>query len=171
MPSIPQIISAGATRTIDVMGFVMDWKVTAEQTGDAFSVVEAKGSAGAGPPLHYHESADEFFYVIDGIMTFKVGREIKKIGNSGVVWIPRNIVHSFLVNSSVCRFLFGYVPAGTERMFTEADSIAADRAIQSEVLPSLNREKYGTIIVGPPLCEWLQNNSQGTDAAGSLLGL
>ena len=93
MPNIPLIIPADAARASDYMGLNMDWKATAEQTGGAFSVVEAKGSTGTEPPLHYHENADEFFYVVDGTMTFKVGDDIKEISNSGFVWIPRTVVH------------------------------------------------------------------------------
>jgi hypothetical protein len=33
------------------------------------------------PPIHYHESADEFFYVIAGDMTFMVGTEVRRIGD------------------------------------------------------------------------------------------
>jgi hypothetical protein len=32
------------------------------------------------PPIHHHESADEFFYVIAGDMTFMVGTEVRRIG-------------------------------------------------------------------------------------------
>ena len=71
MPNTPLIIPADARRATDYMGLLMDSKATAEQTGGAFSVVEAKGSTGTEPPLHYHENADEFFYVVDGTMTFK----------------------------------------------------------------------------------------------------
>ena len=109
-------------------------------------------------PLHYHEIADEFFYVVDGTMTFKVGDEIKTIGNSGFVWIPRRVVHSFLIDSNVSRLLFGYVPAGVEQMFIEAIKAGGNRASEPTVPPRLDRDRFRTIIVGPPLVDWLQKD-------------
>jgi hypothetical protein len=111
--------------------------------------------------LHYHENVDEFFYVVDGTMTFKVGDDIKMISNSGFVWIPRKIVHGFLINSDTSRFLFGFVPAGLEQMFMEASSVAAGRTNQPAVPAGSNREQFRTIVVGPPLGQWLQNNNKG----------
>lgn len=153
MANNPQIIAADPKRFREFLGFFMDWKITAEQTDGGFSVVETEAAKGAGPPLHYHEGADEFFYVVAGEMTFKVGDEIKMIGSGGFVWIPRRVVHSFVINSSQSRFLFGYVPAGIEQMFIEASSSVADPTIEPRVEPGSNREKFGTIIVGPPLAE------------------
>jgi quercetin dioxygenase-like cupin family protein len=147
MPSMPQIIAGDANPPRDFLGFAMDWKVTGEHTGGVFSIVEASAAKGAGPPLHYHESADEFFYVVDGTMTFKVGDDLKTIRNGGFVWIPRTVVHSFMILSDTARFLFGYVPAGVEQMFLEA------------VPPGSNRERFGTIIVGPPLGDGLRGES------------
>jgi hypothetical protein len=48
------------------LGTTLDWKVTAEKTGGLLSLVDAHGFKGSEPPIHYHESADEFFYVIAG---------------------------------------------------------------------------------------------------------
>jgi len=158
MPNLPRIIPADASRARDIMGFLMDWKITGEQTDGAFSVVETSAPKGSGPPLHYHETADEFFYVVDGTMTFKVGDEIRTIGKSGFVWIPKRVVHSFLIDSDTSRFLFGYVPAGVEQMFIEAIDAAGDRASEPAVSLRLDRDRFRTIIVGPPLVDWLQKD-------------
>lgn len=158
MLSTPRIIPSETGRARAFMGFLMDWKVTGQETGGAFSMTEMSGSRGAGPPLHYHQNADEFFYVVDGTMTFKVGAEVRTIGDGGFVWIPRTTVHAFQINSDDSRFLFGFVPAGVEQMFIEASTIAAARTNQPAVAPGSNREQFGTMVVGPPLGEWLRQN-------------
>jgi len=49
----------------------------------------------------------------------------------------------------------GFVPAGLEQMFIEASS-DGDRKSQPSVPAGSNREQFRTIVVGPPLGEWLR---------------
>lgn len=140
------IIAAGESKSQSFFGTFLDWKATAETTDGALSLVEAQGFKGAEPPIHYHENADEFFYVISGDMTFMVGSEIKRVGGGGFVWIPRMIVHGFAIHSAEAKFLFGFVPAGLERMFQEVEQ-------KGSLDPDAHRQRYGTIVVGPRLAE------------------
>ena len=160
----PNITDADEAGLQNYMGLTLDWKLTGEKTSGALSLVEAAGSPGTEPPLHYHETADEFFYVIEGEMTFKVGEEIKRIGRSGSVWIPRQTVHGFVVHSDLAKFLFGFTPAGLERMFMDISTsmhggkddrlpVSKPGFVGTEV--DAHRERHGTIVVGPPLREVL----------------
>ena len=165
MNSEANIIAADDRIQQDYMGLLLDWKVTGEQTKDALSLVEAYGSAGTEPPLHFHEHADEFFYVVTGTMTFKVGEQVKQISEGGFVWIPRTVVHGFIIESDNAKFLFGFVPAGLERMFAEMSvqpgSSMPDERLTKNLSESANRnrEQYGTVVVGPPLSQFLKANN------------
>jgi mannose-6-phosphate isomerase-like protein (cupin superfamily) len=53
-------------RAIELGGFGMSVKATADQTNGAFSLLEASEPAGFGPPLHVHRDAAEAFYVLEG---------------------------------------------------------------------------------------------------------
>ena len=139
------IIAAGEGKPQNFFGTILDWKATAETTDGALSLVEAHGFKGAEPPIHYHENADEFFYVVSGDMTFMVGTEIKRVGSGGFVWIPRMVAHGFAIHSVDAKFLFGFVPAGLERMFREIGTGPLD--------PDAHRQQYGTIVVGPRLAK------------------
>jgi hypothetical protein len=111
--------------------------------------------------LHFHEHADEFFYIVKGTMTFKVGEQVKQISDGGLVWIPRNVVHGFAIESDNVKFLFGFVPAGLEQMFAEmsvqpgASTPAEGRTKNLSETAHRNREQFGTVVVGPPLSQFL----------------
>jgi quercetin dioxygenase-like cupin family protein len=54
-------------------GGLVTVKATAETTGGGVEVIEILAPAGAGSPLHVHHREDEWFYVIEGELTFWVG--------------------------------------------------------------------------------------------------
>jgi hypothetical protein len=60
------ILRSGEGRPIDLGAFRMLVKATADDTGGAFSLLEADEPAGFGPPLHIHHDAAEAFYVLEG---------------------------------------------------------------------------------------------------------
>jgi quercetin dioxygenase-like cupin family protein len=157
---ISNITGANDASPQNYMGLTLDWKLTGATTTGALALVEAHGSPGTEPPLHYHEAADEFFYVIEGDMTFKVGEEIKRIGGSGSVWIPRKTVHGFIIHSASSKFLFGFSPAGLEQMFMEISTPLGPDAGGPPAAPEpppngntadAHRARHRTIVVGPPL--------------------
>ena len=65
-PAKPIVLRPGEGRGIDLGNFAMTVKATAEDTGDAFSLLEADEPPGFGPPMHIHREAAEAFYVVDG---------------------------------------------------------------------------------------------------------
>lgn len=147
------------------IGCLFDWKAVGKQTNGAVSFVEIDCWRGAEPPIHYHTREDEFFYVLDGEITFKIGDELKRIGPSGFVWAPRNVPHGFALESDRVRLLAGFVPAGNEAVFYAFSTPDPTRAPAAEPDPSqlpdlaaLERldKEYGVIYVGPPLRELLQ---------------
>ncbi|MDP8932471.1 MAG: cupin domain-containing protein, partial [Actinomycetota bacterium] len=74
------------------------WQVLAGGSETAGSVVfgEARLPAGApGPHLHVHSREDEAVYVIEGQMTFSVGGRRFEAGPGTLVWLPRNVAHTF----------------------------------------------------------------------------
>jgi mannose-6-phosphate isomerase-like protein (cupin superfamily) len=110
--------------------------VETHQTGGAFSVIEQwmrKGSGAFVP--HVHGTCDEWFYVLDGAMEMTVGgaNVAAKAGES--VWIPRGVVHSFVVTSDVGHVLNGYTPGGFEQVIKGLASPAARRELPPSDFP------------------------------------
>lgn len=96
------------------------WVVLAEahDTDHSFSLLWERCPKGSGPPPHYHDQHEGFF-LIDGTITYMAGGE-KLIANTGsFVWIPKETIHSFRVDSEQATLLNFYTPAGFEQTITQ----------------------------------------------------
>jgi len=104
-------------------------------------VTEVLISPGDEPPLHVHKNEDEWFYMLEGEVTFHVGGENHPGGAGAFVCFPRGIPHTFTVESPAARFLIMNTPGGFERMFELAPKTPDD------AVRALNA--YGIEVVGP----------------------
>src|ERR671917_2807852 len=89
-------------------------KATGKQTGDLYSIVEVLEPQGAQAPLHLHHKEDEAFYVLEGEMTFRIGEETIKASPGSFVFGPKDVPHTYAVDSGPARVLFLLSPAGFE---------------------------------------------------------
>jgi hypothetical protein len=82
-------------------------------------LIEVVGRKGNVPPPHIHHQEDETFYILEGEMTALVcGQTIR--GTPGtVIFLPRNVAHSFEIESEQMRMLALLTPAGGEGYFKE----------------------------------------------------
>jgi hypothetical protein len=71
------------------------------------------------PPPHIHHREDEIFYVLESEIVVSVGdRTI--MGTAGtMVFLPRDVRHSFKIESEQSRMLILLTPAGLEGWFKE----------------------------------------------------
>ena len=74
-------------------------KSTGGQTAGRVAVTENLAPRGSGSPLHVHHREDEWFYVIEGELTFWVGGEVIPAPAGSFVYGPRDIPHTFVVSS------------------------------------------------------------------------
>src|SRR5438270_3569320 len=77
------------------LGVLATIKASTETTGGQVAVIEHLAPQGAGSPLHVHHREDEWFYVIEGELTFMVGDERIVAGAGGFAFGPREIPHTF----------------------------------------------------------------------------
>jgi quercetin dioxygenase-like cupin family protein len=77
--------------------FNMQMKVllTTEDTAGAVSVIMAWHKPGEGPPDHVHFDQEETFFIVDGRYELTIDGQTSIDGPGTLVFIPRNIVHSF----------------------------------------------------------------------------
>lgn len=120
-------------------------------------MIEHLAPEGSGPPIHVHHREDEWFYVIEGELTFWVGGRIIKAPTGAFVYGPRDIPHTFTVTSPQARSLVVTEPAGFEKfMRTLGEPAAAQTTPPTGVaLPSRDRimaaaAEFGIEILGPP---------------------
>ena len=137
--------------------FLVTIKSSAQTTDGGVAVVEHLAPRGAGSPLHVHHRDDEWFYVIDGELTFWVGGQVINAPAGSFVYGPREIPHTFIVNSAEARFLLVTEPAGFENFLH-----ALSEPAQTLTLPPSSAEppdpermmatatEYGIEILGLP---------------------
>jgi quercetin dioxygenase-like cupin family protein len=139
------------------MGALATVKSTTAKTAGAVAVIEHRAPRGAGSPLHVHRREDEWFYVIEGELTFWVGGTTIAAPAGSFVWGPRDVPHTFVVASDEARFLLVAEPAGFEGFMRTLAEPAQSLTIPPapEGPPDMERvmataAEYGIEILGPP---------------------
>lgn len=125
----PYALPAGAGKA---MGW-FDSVITLKASNAGLGVTEVVLKPGEEPPLHVHEITDEWFYVLEGAVTFHVGDE-NLYGEAGAfVSFPHGIPHTFSIETQTAHFLVMNTPGGFERMFELAPKTPeeAERAMQA----------------------------------------
>jgi len=79
----PIIRSPGQGPVISVVGDIYRFLAVGEETGGAYALWEANVLPGGGPPPHTHSREEESFYILDGEVTFLVGKE-RLVGTPGM---------------------------------------------------------------------------------------
>jgi quercetin dioxygenase-like cupin family protein len=118
-----------------------DATITLKASDPGLGVIECTISAGEEPPLHVHAGEDEWFYLLDGEVSFHAGDQTFRGRTGSFVSFPRGIPHTFTVESGTARFLIANTPGGFERMFELAPK-TPEEAVQAMT-------QFGMEIVGP----------------------
>ena len=131
-------------------------KARGSATGGAIGIVDATLYRGFGPALHVHRDEDEAFYVLEGQIRFRV-QDDEFVGGPGRwVWAPRDIPHTFTVESETARTLILFTPGGFEGMF-EAGGVPVSESpgppVQEYDLEHTLTvaDRFGMQVVGPRL--------------------
>ena len=137
-------------------GTLMTFLATGEDTQGQFALIEAVARRGNVPPPHIHHREDEMFYVLEGEIVVSVGDRIIKGTAGTMVFLPRDVRHSFTIESEQSRMLILLTPAGLEGCFKEFSVPApamtvppADEPAYGEVQKMLEAaSRYGLEFVG-----------------------
>jgi quercetin dioxygenase-like cupin family protein len=106
-------------RSVWYSGWLLTFLAIGEETRGQFALMEQVARKGNVPPRHIHHREDETFYVVEGEMTFFVGDETIKATPGSMVFAPRDVAHSFTIDSEQVRMLVMVAPAGAEGFFKE----------------------------------------------------
>ena len=116
----PIVIPPEQGHRVDLGGIGVVFKVPAQATGGAFSVVEHPVRPGTLAPPHTHTDEDELSFVIEGTFGIRVGDQVLDAGPGCYVFKPRGVPHTFWNAGPVpARLLEVIVPAGFERYFEQ----------------------------------------------------
>src|SRR3954466_11611267 len=89
----PYVSKAGEGKPLAWFDATIILKASSPQLGATEVIIRP----GEEPPMHVHKHEDEWFYVIDGEVTFHVGGESHVGGSGSFVSFPRGIPHTFTV--------------------------------------------------------------------------
>jgi quercetin dioxygenase-like cupin family protein len=135
-------------RPIDLGSFGMTVKATDEDTGGAFSLLEATEPPGFGPPLHRHVNAAEAFYVLEGLYRIFIDDETFDCPAGSFIFVPAGLRHGFRVGDVPSRKLNLYSPAAMVGYFDELSVMAASGEPDPVAVDAIGR-RYGMEVLGP----------------------
>jgi mannose-6-phosphate isomerase-like protein (cupin superfamily) len=150
-------VAEQTTTTHDVRygpgGGVYRVAATAGATLNTIFAFEAYEPPGGGPPLHIHHREEEFFYVLEGEITFYVGGQVIKAGVGQTAFIPRGVPHCFKnCSDAPARVLVLFTPGAIEGFF-EFGSPLPDGGVPPEemILERLGclAPQFGLEVLGP----------------------
>jgi quercetin dioxygenase-like cupin family protein len=132
--------------------------VSADDSEGRVTVLEVSGRKGQMPPLHVHRTDDEVFHVIEGELTAYVGDKIVRVGAGETAFAPRDVPHTYRVESDGGRWLTIAAPAGLDRYFLAIGRPAGGDGPPPDPIPpdldaaaALERETGFRIdLLGPP---------------------
>jgi quercetin dioxygenase-like cupin family protein len=141
------ILRPGHGRSIDLGAFRMSVKATDDETGGAFSLLEADEPPGFGPPFHIHHNAAEAFYVLQGEYVIFVEDDEFPCPAGSFIFIPAGIRHGFRVGTEPSRKLNLYAPAAMVGYFDELSAATSRGEVDAEALSEI-AERYGMEVTG-----------------------
>jgi quercetin dioxygenase-like cupin family protein len=153
----PIALSPDQGEALWFLGILATIKASSQSTAGRVAVIEHLAPRGSGSPLHVHHREDEWFYVVEGELTFWVGGQVIAAPAGSFVYGPREIPHTFMVGSDTARFLLVTEPAGFEDFMRKIGEPATELVIPPpateppdvEAMTRLAAE-YGLEILGPP---------------------
>jgi quercetin dioxygenase-like cupin family protein len=97
----------------EARGSEMWFKATAADTHARFSLMERTlPPAGRMPPAHRHVENDEAYFVLDGVVEFRVGEEVHQGSSGTFVLVPAGDAHTFgNTGNEPARLLIFHAPA------------------------------------------------------------
>jgi quercetin dioxygenase-like cupin family protein len=149
------LVGPGEGQTVDnPAGGGLTYKVRGGQTGGAVTVWESTAAPGEGPPLHVHVNEDEFMYVLEGRLRFRLDATEHIATAGSLAFIPRGVAHTWQnAGDEQARILFGFTPAspGMERFFELSAQLPEDTRM-ADAFRTLATDA-GMSVLGPPLAQ------------------
>ena len=139
---------------LDVLGEPCLVKLAGEDTDNAVSVLHLTAPKLTGPPLHRHSREDEWFYILDGELTWEVDGERFTGGAGASAFAPRGRAHTYQnFHDETAHLLVMVTPGGLDRFFEEMTVL--NKGLSQPDFARLEQlmQSYGIELLGPPLSQ------------------
>lgn len=115
----PALVPPGQGLCVQAFGEDTVFHLTGEQTGGRYTQWVETTPPGGGPPPHYHTLEDEWFYVLEGTVSFLKDGAWHEAGPGAGAFMPRNSVHAFKnTGTTPLRMVITTAPSGFETFFS-----------------------------------------------------
>ncbi len=125
-PLFPLLASRTKENSYWYIGHLMSLVLTSEQTGGKYALLRATERRGMEPPPHTHTKEDEAFLVLEGEVIYTVGGQTFNAKAGDVMFLPKNIQHSFKIQTEQLETLMLLTPGGFENYFVEMSTAAEE---------------------------------------------
>ena len=142
-----------------LLGMLQTVKIGRADTNGSFGLLEIVVPPGHGSPWHVHPEEDEWFYVLDGNITFYVGDTRLDLTAGGFAFGPKGVPHTFIgAGPEPAKALVGFAPMQFEGFLREVGQSAPARVLPPPPAgppPAMERlapiaQRNGMVILGPP---------------------
>ena len=141
------------------LGTLMHFHVRGADSGGRMSVTEQVARRGFSPPVHVHAREEGMMYVLEGELSVVVGDERRTVRAGEAIFLPRDVPHSFFVESERVRLLEVSTPGGADEFYRSCGTPAGAADLPPPAPPSpetlalvdVNARSHGTTLLGPPL--------------------
>jgi quercetin dioxygenase-like cupin family protein len=140
-----------------LLGMLQTIKISRDDTGGAYGLAEIVVPEGIGSPWHVHPEEDEWFYVLEGEITFWVADTCLSLTAGSFAFGPKGVPHTFYAEAGGAKALVGFAPVQFEGFQREVGEPAPERVLPppTESHPEMARlapiaKRNGFEILGPP---------------------
>jgi len=139
---------------LDVLGEPGMVKLSGADTNEAVAIVHLSVPKLSGPPLHRHSREDEWFYVLDGAITWEVDGQRFSGSTGSCAFAPRGTAHTFQnFGEKEAHLLVMVTPSGLERFFEDVTALNKGLSQPDFARTEQLMQSYGMELLGPPLAE------------------
>ncbi|MCR9202063.1 MAG: cupin domain-containing protein [Planctomycetaceae bacterium] len=141
-------VEAAEGDCVAVVGDVYRFLATAETSGGAFAIWEARVFPGGGPPPHVHSREEEAFYLLSGELQFTADGQTISATAGSFASMPVGVEHAFRNNTDrTAIMLIAVAPGGMEQMFARTGTVLP--AMIAAPLPPSAEEKQRLVRIAP----------------------
>jgi mannose-6-phosphate isomerase-like protein (cupin superfamily) len=150
----PGVLPNGEGTRYDLKFGTAVMKVTSDQTGGKWAMVDFTANPGMQTVLHIHRKTDETFFVMEGDLTFSLQGKILHLHPGDMALVPRMTPHAFAnLTGKPVRIVGTCTPAGFEKFFPLTAEAAAKYQLGTpEFDAAMNdvMKKVDMEMLGPP---------------------
>ena len=108
------------------IGHLLSLLFSSKETNGKYALLRATERRGLEPPPHIHTKEDETFLILGGEVIYTVGNQTFYAKEGDVMFLPKNIVHSFKIQTESLETLILLTPGGLENYFIEMSKPAEE---------------------------------------------